>query len=180
MKRVLVGVGIVAAVAGFAVGASAQSGGPLTLLSMVQRLAARVDVLQARSDSYLPPATSLAWLDVATASPGVISVGGWAFACAESPIFAFGGELFVAVDGIEVPVLDVSRVNRPDVAAAFPSLCEPGMFVPLRSGFNSSIPIAPFGSGPAGDGRHILQVRVYDKAGRVAQSWITAVQVPTP
>lgn len=167
MSRRLV---ITALVCLFAVPALASSGAGLSFtLRLIRTLSLRVDSLQARIDGADVPSSAVASIDTAERSgPQQAFVAGWAFACERLP----GSDVqdtsrpVVVVDSIELDLRPTTRPARPDVVLTWQNELQHcvafgGGYVPLESGVEFSVNLAPFGAG-----RHRIQIRTYDLFGR--------------
>lgn len=163
-----------------AVARSQNSQTTLSVWTILQQLSVRVDNLQARLDATAGPPASAQSLDVATATTSggehYLEAAGWAFSCGPDPVVNFGGS-FLVVDDLELPLMPVARVERPDVTAAYAGFC-PGAYVPTRSGVSYMVPLALFGSGPSENNWHAVKLRTYDTQGRMSETAYTFVHAP--
>lgn len=128
--------------------------GDLSLLWFLHVLSLRVDTLTARVDRQAFGAAVFACAHVDAVSeplPGVVAVQGWGFGCGYED-----SRVVAVVDDIELSNL-AARVARPDVNAAYASVCN----VQGQTGAVVMVDMSAFEPGFNSDHVHTFKLRVY-------------------
>ena len=135
---------------------------PLALLNLVRIVSVRVDSLQKRVDKLAFGSQVYAYASVDVVSepqPGVVAIQGWAIGCGYND-----ARVVMVVDDIEVGGTP-ARVSRPDVVAAYASVCN----IVGDVGAVGLVDMALFEPGFTGNHVHTFKWRVYPP------SWPTVV-----
>lgn len=157
-----------------------------TEATAIRRLSDRLNDLQARLDQQSLPTSARAHIDFVEPLPSgdpdarLFVIAGWGFTCSASDSDL--GRPQIVVDGVELNV-NVTRVDRGDVAAAYPPwYCASygGGTIPKYAGIMAVIDLRSVQPLLDGTPDHKIWIRVYDPAARVFDSATHGLPLPQP